>query len=207
MIVIQQGYALRPQGFAGFVQPLRQLPHTAFIAVIKAVHAGDDHRVRPKFPGFPHDLIAFPLQASQICVQADHGKSGLAKQRFPVQLAALAGGHARCPGHEPHHHGGRMDHEAIELNAFVTGDLYPVQGGAGCCFAARHRPQHDLLYCFSHFLIPCRMRFSCLMLCSSAPPCFSRLSMVMRPSIRWSAGLSFTASATSPRSDAPLAII
>lgn len=35
-----------------------------------------------------------------------------------------------------------------------------------------------------YFLIPCRMRFICRMLSSSAPLCFKRLTSVIRPIIR-----------------------
>ena len=62
VVVVEQVDALGCQGFAGFVQPLRKLVYNGFIAVIKAVHPGDDHIRCAEALGFLGHCVGIPLQ-------------------------------------------------------------------------------------------------------------------------------------------------
>ena len=94
MVVVEQVDALFLQGLARLVQPLCQLVHRGFIAIIKAVHPGDDHILRAKTLCFLGHCMGIPFQTAKVGVQADHLQVGFLHQLVPVQIAALAHRHS-----------------------------------------------------------------------------------------------------------------
>lgn len=95
----------------------------------------------------------------------------------------------------------------VQRIRFVSNQKTPIKVSSIFSFTCLPEREFFVYLGIFYFLMPCNTRLSCLMLSSSAPLCFRRLTNVIRSIIRWSAGLSFTAAATSPRSDAPFDII
>ena len=88
---------------------------------MRAEDPGDDHLVRTVAFRLLHHRVRLAPQRAEIGVEADNRQVGLIKQRVPVQISALAGGHARSAGHQTHHQGRRVDHKTVQLKAVVSG--------------------------------------------------------------------------------------
>ena len=112
VVVVEQMDALGCQGFPGFVQPLRKLVYNGFIAVIKAVHPGDDHILRAKTFCFLGHCMGIPFQTAKVGVQADHLQAGFLHQLVPVQIAALAHRHSGGFGQQLYHKANGVDHKS-----------------------------------------------------------------------------------------------
>ncbi len=72
MVVIEQPDALGGKRLPSGVQSLRQVADSRLIAIIKALHAGDDHLIGIILLGFRGHGGGVVLDAAQIHVQADH---------------------------------------------------------------------------------------------------------------------------------------
>ena len=112
MVVVEQVDALFLQGLARLVQPLCQLVHRGFIAVIKAVHPGDDHILRAKTFCFLGHCMGISFQTAKVGVQADHLQAGFLHQLVPVQIAALAHRHSSGFGQKLYHKANGMNHKS-----------------------------------------------------------------------------------------------
>jgi len=94
--------------------------HRGFIAVIKAIHSGDNNILRAKAFGFVGHCLGIALQTAQIGVQADDLQVGVLDQLVPVKVAALAHRHTGGLGQQPHHKANGVDHKPAQLNAVVA---------------------------------------------------------------------------------------
>ena len=128
VVVVEQVDALGCQGFPGFVQPLRKLVHNGFIAVIKAVHPGDDHILCAEAFGLLGHCVGIPFQTAKVGVQTDHPKAGLLHQLVPVQIAALAHRHPGGLGQQLYHKADGVDHKSTQFNAIVPGGFHGSKG-------------------------------------------------------------------------------
>ena len=170
MIVVQKPGSLLPKGFARRVQPLGKLPHRFLAAVVKAVHAGDDHCIRAKPFCFLRNCLRVPFNASQILMDTDHVQPGFFHQALPIQIAAAAHGH---PGRFRQHtnqktHG--VQHKAAQLDAVIARRPYGGKGFPNRVFIFQNRTQHKLLNCF-----PCH-GYTTLMICPGVIPFSLKLS-------------------------------
>ena len=110
--MIKQPDALFLQGFACLVQAFYQFVHRGFIAIIKAVHPGDDHILRAKTFCFLGHCMGISFQRAKVGVQADHLQAGFLHQLVPVQIAALAHRHSSGLGQQLYHKANGMDHKS-----------------------------------------------------------------------------------------------
>ena len=94
--------------------------HRGFIAVIKAIHPGNNNILGAKAFGFVCHCLGIALQTAQIGVQADDLQPRFFDQSVPVKVAALAHGHARRLGQQPHHKADGVDHKPAQLNAVIA---------------------------------------------------------------------------------------
>ena len=120
VVVVEQLHALSLQCRAHLVQPCGKVVHGGFITVIKAVHSGNNDILSAKAFGFVRYRLGVALQTAQISVQADDLQVGVLDQLVPVKVAALAHGHARCLGQQPHHKSDGVDHKPAQLNAVIA---------------------------------------------------------------------------------------
>ena len=136
VVVVEQLHALCLQRRARLVQPCSKVVHRGFIAVVKAVHAGDNNILRAKALGFVGHGLGVAFQTAQIGVQADDLQPRFFDQSVPVEVAALAHGHARRLGQQPHHKADGVDHKPAQLNAVIACGLHGSQCLARLVFVA-----------------------------------------------------------------------
>ena len=101
--------------------------HRGFIAVIKAVHAGDNNILRAEAFGFIGHGLGVAFQTAQIGVQADDLQPRFFDQSVPVEVAALAHRHTGGLGQQPHHKADGVDHKPAQLNAVIACGLHGGQ--------------------------------------------------------------------------------
>ena len=136
VVVVQKLHALGLQRRARLVQPCGKVVHRGFIAVVKAIHTRDDNILRAKALGFVGHGLGVAFQTAQIGVQADDLQPRFFDQSVPVEVAALAHGHARRLGQQPHHKADGVDHKPAQLNAVIACGLHGSQCLARLVFVA-----------------------------------------------------------------------
>ena len=112
VVVVEQVDALFLQGLARLVQTFGQFVHRGFIAIIKAVHPGDDNVICSKVFCFLGHGMGIPFQTAEIGVQADHLQAGFLHQLVPVQIAAFAHRHSSGFGQQLYHKANGVDHKS-----------------------------------------------------------------------------------------------
>ena len=127
VVVVEQLHALGLQRRARLVQPCGKVVHRGFIAVVKAIHTRDDNILRAKALGFVGYGLSVTFQTAQIGVQADDLQPRFFDQSVPVEAAALAHGHDRRLGQQPHHKADGVDHKSAQLNAVIACGLHGGQ--------------------------------------------------------------------------------
>ena len=120
VVVVEQLHALGLQRRARLVQPCGKVVHRGFIAIIKTVHSGNNDILRAKALGFVGHGLGVAFQTAQIGVQADDLQPRFFDQSVPVEIAALAHGHTRRLGQQPHHKADGVDHKPAQLNAVIA---------------------------------------------------------------------------------------
>ena len=120
VVVVQKLHALGLQRLTRLVQPCGKVVHRGFIAVIKAIHSGNNGILSAKAFGFVRHRFGIALQTAQIGVQADDLQPRFFDQSVPVEIAALAHGHTRRLGQQPHHKADGVDHKPAQLNAVIA---------------------------------------------------------------------------------------
>ena len=101
--------------------------HRGFIAVIKAIHSGNNDILRAEAFGFVGHGLGIAFQTAQIGVQADDLQVGVLDQLVPVKVAALAHRHTGGLGQQPHHKADGVDHKPAQLNAVISGGFHGGQ--------------------------------------------------------------------------------
>ena len=120
VVVVQKLHALGLQRLTHLVQPCGKVVHRGFIAVIKAIHSGNNDILSAKAFGFVRHRFGIALQTAQIGVQADDLQPRFFEQSVPVEIAAPAHGHTRRLGQQPHHKADGVDHKPAQLNAVIA---------------------------------------------------------------------------------------
>ena len=136
VVVVQKLHALGLQRRARLVQPCGKVVHRGFIAVIKAVHAGNNDILGAKALGFVGHGLGVAFQTAQIGVQADDLQVGVLDQLVPVEVAALANRHTSGLGQQPHHKADGVNHKPAQLNAVIACGFHGGQRLARLVFVA-----------------------------------------------------------------------